>query len=93
MYGSTQANLYISHNNNVKLDAKTRFTGDVSQKASINDYVLGSFYYLTSDSSVTTSLGQIYVDYEIELTVPQPSNYYEAELDDSTAYYRQLVTS
>lgn len=76
MYGSTQANVYLSHEIRVKCDSKPRLTGAKSANASINDYILGSFYYLLSDSSTTTSLGQLYVDYEIELIIPQPSNYY-----------------
>lgn len=76
MYGSTQANVYLSHEIRVKCDAKLRLTGAKSANASINDYILASFYYLLSDSSITTALGQLYVDYEIELTIPQPSNYY-----------------
>ena len=69
MYGSTQANVYLSHEIRVKCDAKPRLTGSKSANASINDYILGSFYYLLSDSSINTGLGQLYVDYEVELII------------------------
>lgn len=70
MYGSTQANVYVSHEIRLKCDSKLRLTGARSANASINDYILGSFYYLLSDSSTTTGLGQLYVDYEVELIIP-----------------------
>lgn len=89
MYGCQQANIYQSFTIGFRPDHKHRFTGDVLASASLNDYISGSLYWLLSTSSSTGMLGQLYVDYEVELTIPQPSNTYEVRLSESSAFYKE----
>lgn len=53
-----------------RTDQKYRYTGDVVDNASVNDYIAGSLYWLLSSSGATGTVGQLYVDYEVELTIP-----------------------
>lgn len=89
MYGCQQANVYQSYTTSFRCDSRTRFTGETKAGTSINDYYAGSLYWLLSTSSASGTLGQLYVEYEVELTIPQPNNIYEVGLQENSVFYKQ----
>ena len=73
MQGTVTGSVFAQHTHKVnvsRFSKKSFFTGLPKTGTSMNDYNPGIIKLLTSPSSVTTALGQVWVSYTIELSIP-----------------------
>lgn len=86
MQGTVTGSVFAQHTHKVdikRFSKKSFFTGLPKNGTSMNDYNPGIIKILTSPSSATTALGQVWVSYTIELSIPQDSGYVDSFLEEN----------
>ncbi len=88
MQGTVSGSVFSPHTMVVDTNRirKDFYTGDIptGQQVSLNDYSPGIIIMLLSPSSAPSTVGELYINYTIQLKIPQTSDLVEEYIEEST---------